>query len=86
MSQALATRIENLQDLCTARLRDCLDPRSGRFGRQIRDGAWVPTLGTESLTSSAICLIGLGRAGIPPRAVVADPAGALPRPRRRDAG
>lgn len=74
MSQALATRIENLQDLCTARLRDCIDPRNGRFGRQIRDGAWAPTQGTESLTSSAICLIGLHRAGIPPHAVVADPA------------
>ena len=74
MSQALATRIDNLQDLCAARLRDCLDSRTGRFGRQIRDGAWAPTLGTESLTSSAICLIGLHRAGIPPRAVVADPA------------
>jgi hypothetical protein len=73
MSQALATRFDNLQDLCVARLRDCVDPGTGRFGRQIRDGAWAPTLGTESLTSSAICLIGLGRAGIPPRAVVADP-------------
>lgn len=73
MSQALATRIDELQDLCITRLRDCLDPGSGRFGRQIRDGAWAPTLGTESLTSSAICLIGLHRAGIPPRAVVADP-------------
>lgn len=74
MSQALATRIGNLQDLCTARLRDCLDPPSGRFGRQIRDGAWALTLGTESLTSSAICLIGLHRAGIPLRTIVADPA------------
>jgi len=74
MSQAVATRIDNLQDLCVARLRDCIDTDSGRFGRQIRDGAWAPTLGTESLTSSAICLIGLSRAGIPARAVVADPA------------
>jgi hypothetical protein len=73
MSQVLASRIENLQDLCSARLRDCLDPRTGRFGRQIRDGAWGPTLGTESLTSSAIALIGLARSGIPPRSVVADP-------------
>lgn len=72
MSQTIATRLENLQDLCTARLRDCIDPRTGRFGRQVRDGAWAPTLGTESLTSSAICLIGLARAGIPMGAVVPD--------------
>ncbi|MDO9710974.1 hypothetical protein [Paracraurococcus lichenis] len=74
MTQALATRFDNLQDLCIARLRDCVDPATGRFGRQIRDGVWAPTLGTESLTSSAICLIGLSRAGIDPRAVVAEPA------------
>ena len=74
MSQALAPRIEDLHDLCAARLRDCLDPRSGRFGRQIRGGAWAPTRGSESLTGSAICLIGLDRAGIPPRAVVPDAA------------
>lgn len=74
MTQALATRFDNLQDLCVARLRDCIDPATGRFGRQIRDGVWAPTLGTESLTSSAICLIGLSRAGIDPRAVVSDPA------------
>jgi hypothetical protein len=75
MTQALATRFDNLQDLCIARLRDCLDPRSGRFARQIRDGVWAPTLGTESITSSAICLIGLSRAGIPPSAVGVDPVG-----------
>lgn len=74
MSQILVMRYDRLQDLCVARLRDCVDPRSGRFGRQIRHGAWAATLGTESLTSSAICLIGLSRAGIDPRAVVADPA------------
>ncbi|MBK1657334.1 hypothetical protein [Paracraurococcus ruber] len=75
MSQTLATRFDHLQDLCIARLRDCVDPRTGRFGRQIRDGAWAATQGTESLTSSAICLIGLSRAGIPADAVVPDAAG-----------
>lgn len=75
MTQALALRIETLQDLCIARLRDCLDPATGRFGRQIRDGAWAPTRGTESLTGSAICLIGLSRAGIPNRAVLDDAVG-----------
>lgn len=75
MSQALATRIETLHDLCIARLRDCLDRRSGRFARQVRDAAWMPLRGGETLAGSAICLIGLGRAGIPPRAVLPDAAG-----------
>lgn len=75
MSQALATRIENLQDLCIARLRDCLDRRSGRFARRIRDAAWLPIMGPETLSGSAICLIGLGRAGIPPGVVLPDAAG-----------
>jgi hypothetical protein len=73
MTQALATRAADLREVCAARLRDCVDPRSGLFARQIRDGAWAPTLGTESLTSSAICLIGLDRAGVPPGEVVEDP-------------
>ncbi|MFC7476520.1 hypothetical protein ACFQS7_19285 [Dankookia sp. GCM10030260] len=73
MSQVLDTAIPDLHALCLARLRDCIDPDSGRFARQIRAGAWAPTLGTESITSSAICLIGLSRAGIPLRAVVDDP-------------
>ena len=77
MNPVLATRIENLQDLCVARLRDCVDPATGRLGRQIRDGVWAPTRGTESLTSTAIGLIGLARAGIPARAVVGDPSGLL---------
>lgn len=75
MSQALAPGLEHLQDLCVARLRDCLDPATGRLGRQIRDGVWAPTRGTESLTSTAIGLIGLSRAGIPPRQVVGDAIG-----------
>lgn len=75
MSQALATRIEHLQDLCAARLRDCLDRRSGRFARQVGGAAWVPTTRAESLAGSAICLIGLSRAGILPPAVLPDPAG-----------
>ncbi|WP_052389672.1 hypothetical protein [Belnapia moabensis] len=79
MSQASATRITDLHEICIARLRDCLDPQSGLFARQIRHGQWAPTLGTESITSSAICLIGIDRAGIPLREVVADPAGLCTR-------
>ncbi|WP_431271655.1 hypothetical protein [Dankookia sp. P2] len=35
----------------------------------------MPVAGPETLAGSAICLIGLGRAGIPPRAVLPDAAG-----------
>lgn len=73
MTQALATRIANLHEICTAQLRDCIDPQSGLFARQIRAGAWASALGTESITSSAICLIGLSRAGIPLYEVVENP-------------
>jgi hypothetical protein len=51
-----------------------LDASSGLLARQIRDGDWGPTLGTERITSTAICLIGLSRAGIAPGAVFEDPA------------
>lgn len=76
MSQALTLRFDTLQDLCVARLRDCVDPRTGLLGRRIRDGAWVPAREAESIIGSAAALIGLTRAGIPPEAVVPDP-GAL---------
>lgn len=79
MKEALASRATDLHDLCAARLRDCFDGRSGLFARQVRAGAWAPTFGTECVTSSAICLIGLGRAGIPPGEVAGDPRGLCAR-------
>jgi hypothetical protein len=78
MSEAVVARTPVLHDLCVARLRDCVDPESGLFGRQIRDGSWAPTQGTEAITSTAICLIGLTRAGIPAGEVV-DPSDILGR-------
>jgi hypothetical protein len=74
VSQALAVRAADLHDTWLARLRECVDPRTGLLARQIRDGVWAPTLGTEAVTGTAICLIGLGRAGIPPAEVVGDAA------------
>ena len=47
-----------------ARLRDSLGGSGPIFDRRLRDRAWAPTLGTESLTSTSIALIGLGRAGM----------------------
>ncbi len=78
MSEALVAPTPILHDLCVARLRDCLDPKSGLFERQIRDGSWASTLGTEAITSTAICLIGLSRADIPVKAVL-EPADIMMR-------
>jgi hypothetical protein len=65
MSALLEARTDGLQELWVAQLRRCYEPASGLFARQIRDGAWAPVLGTEAITSTAICLIGLDRAGVP---------------------
>ena len=56
-----------------ARLRDSLGASGLILDRQLRDRAWSRTLGTESLTSTAIALIGLSRAGVPPAEVGLDP-------------
>jgi len=79
MSQVVAIRPADLKETFLARLKDCVDPRSELLARQIRDGEWGATLGTESITSTAICLIGLSRAGIPPEEVMEDPAGCCSR-------
>ncbi len=49
-----------------ARLRDSLGVSGVLFDRQLRDRAWSLTQGTEALTSTAIALIGLSRAGVDP--------------------
>jgi hypothetical protein len=49
------------------------DPASGLFSRQLRAGRWVAATGTEPATSTAICLIAISRAGIPPSALGVDP-------------
>ena len=54
----------DLAEFCVARLGDALNPETALFDRQLRDKAWNPTLGTEDVTSTAICLIGIDRAGI----------------------
>jgi hypothetical protein len=59
--------------LCSDRLREALNPATGLFDRQLRDRRWEETYDTEDLTSTAICLIGLHRAGIDPRMVGLDP-------------
>jgi hypothetical protein len=50
-----------VRPLCLARLRNSFDAATGLFSRQLRNGAWAPTLGTEAATSTAIVLIALSR-------------------------
>jgi hypothetical protein len=50
--------------LCLARLKESRDPITGLFSRQLRNGGWCPTLGTEAVTSTAICLIALSRTSV----------------------
>ncbi|HTY59679.1 MAG TPA: hypothetical protein VMF59_12730, partial [Bacteroidota bacterium] len=64
MSQASFENSRNkVNEFCIARLREALNPATGLFDRQLRDGKWDATIGTEDLTSTAICLIGINRRG-----------------------
>jgi hypothetical protein len=74
MSDATTLEATDQRDLYVARLRDCVDQQSGLFTHQLRHRRWAPTLGTEAITSSAICLIGLSRAAIPVGDVTGAPA------------
>jgi hypothetical protein len=66
-----------VEALCLARLREALDRDAQVFDRQLRQGLWDRTRGTEDLTGTAICLVGLGRAGVDPRAIGLEPHHAL---------
>lgn len=63
---------EKVADLCVDRLQEALNPVTQLFDRQLRDGQWSDTLGTEGITSTAICLIGLHRAAIEPEHIELD--------------
>jgi hypothetical protein len=66
-----------VEAMCVERLRDALDPRTQLFDRQLRQGLWDRTRGTEDLTGSAISLLGIQRAGIDPGALALVPHHAL---------
>lgn len=63
---------ESLSALCIARLQEALNPSTAIFDRQLRDGRWDATWGTEDLTSTAIVLIGTSRAGVAPAEIGMD--------------
>ncbi len=60
------------RSMCVDRLREALNPNTRLFDRQLRDRKWDATLGTENLTSTAICLICLHRAGVAPQTIGLD--------------
>jgi hypothetical protein len=55
---------DDIAPFCVDRLREAYNPATALFDRQLLRGKWEPTQGTESLTSTAIALIGLSRSGI----------------------
>lgn len=52
------------EPFCRARLEEAFNPGTGIFDRQLRYRKWDVTRGTESITSTAICLLGANRAGM----------------------
>jgi hypothetical protein len=65
---------DEIESLCVDRLREAYNPATGLFDRQLRRGTWGPTRGAEGLTSTAIALIGLSRAGVALESLGVDPA------------
>ncbi len=67
------SRYERYRPLCLTGLTRALDPSTRLYHRQLRNGRWDSTWGTEDLTSTCICLIGIQRAGIEPSSLQLDP-------------
>ena len=55
---------DRVREQCVDRLREAFVQDEALFARQLTDGRWQPTTSQEAITSSAIALIGLSRAGI----------------------
>lgn len=55
---------QDVSQLCLDRISDSFDPSNVLFSRQLRNMKWESTFDTEDMTSTAICIIGLIRAGM----------------------
>ena len=66
-----------LRPFCLAGLQHALSPDRNLYCRQLRDTTWDVTWATEDLTSTAICLLGLDRAGVSPADVGLDVSATL---------
>jgi len=53
---------QDISQLCLNCINESLDSSRALFSRQLRNKKWDSTLGTEDMTSTAICIIGLARA------------------------
>jgi hypothetical protein len=58
-------------------LRRAFNPSTSLYGRQLRNRQWAATHDTEDMTGTAICMIGIDRAGIRSDALGLDPAQTL---------
>jgi hypothetical protein len=64
MSAALYNqKLATVLSFSIARLKESLSASTGLFDRQLREKKWDATIGTEDMTSTAICLIGIHRSG-----------------------
>ncbi len=71
---------ERTDPICIAGLRDSLNAATRVYDRQLMDKHWHQTYEfypTEDLTSTAICLIGVSRAGIDPATLALNPSQTL---------
>jgi hypothetical protein len=69
--------LQDVEGFCLDRLSDSYNLRTALFDRQLRHGSWGPTHGIESITSTAISLIGLSRASVGPGRIGIDVARTL---------
>src|SRR5690349_14443878 len=61
-----------LRPICVGGLRHAINPQTAIYDRQLRARQWETTWGTEDLTSTCICLIGVHRAGVDPKEIGLD--------------
>ncbi len=66
-------RYDRYRPLCINGLMRALGPATRLYDRQLRNGRWDATIGTEDLTSTCICLIGVHRSGLDPASIQLDP-------------
>jgi hypothetical protein len=63
----------SLEELCCSNLKQAFNRDTLIFDRQIDQQQWQPTLGTENLTSTCICLVSIDRAEIKPSEIGFNP-------------
>ncbi len=76
-NESVVAMHKEVEDLCVERLQESFDQSTLMFDRQLRNKRWEETLGTEALTSSAICLIGMHRAAVDVKSLSVEPIGLI---------